>query len=516
MSRRMTKPPHWKRATYWKVLPERSGPASSIEPAGQQVDNKNMKPRWSMLLVFTCVAFADPPGASVKVAVTVPAAYATGIFAQPQSLTVPPGFQISVWARLDGARFLAIAPNGDVFVSQPGGGSVYLYRPVSGALPKQYKFVSGLNSPHGIAFDTVDGVSYIYIAESNQIDRFVYNAGDTASHDRKVIVTGLPDGSLPEFASGYSHPLKNIAVGPDHLIYVGLGSSCNVCASDAAANPVRGSVYVYNPDGSGGRIFARGLRNAEGLAFVPGTNTLWAAVNNRDQLPYPYQDSTNEYDRVITSYVDDHPPEPFTNLRDGGNYGWPFCNPTQDGPTGFDNMKFDLDLDTNLDGKVSCSAMDTIKRGFQAHSAPLQFIFAQNSKFPAIYRNGAMVAFHGSWDRTVPTGYKVVYLPWNTASGRPGTQVDLVSGLQEIGSRPAGLAITPSGTLLITDDASGTIFELTYSAAVVSGADGYPVIAPDSYATLYASGISQQTLTAVPPYPMTLGGVSLSDYGLCG
>ncbi len=454
--------------------------------------------------------FAEPPGASVQVKVQVPAAYATGVFAQRQFLMVPPGFQIAVWARLTGARFLAVAPNGDVFVSQPGSGSVYVFRPVGGAAPQQYRYATGLANPHGMAFDTINGATYLYIAESNQISRFLYNSGDTVSHDRQIIIKGLPDGGLPGFNGSYAHPLKNIAIGPDHLLYVGLGSSCNVCASDAAADPIRGSIYVYQPDGSGGRVFARGLRNAEGLAFLPGTNTLWAAVNNRDQLPYPYQDSTNQYDRVLTSYVDDHPPEPFTAIRDGGNYGWPFCNPTQDGPTGFASMKFDLDLDTNGDGHVSCSAMDVINRGFPAHSAPLQFGFAQGTAFPAIYREGAIVAFHGSWDRSVPTGYKVVYLPWNSRSATPGNEMDLVSGFQKMGARPAGVAITASGSLLISDDALGAIFELTYTPAAVSGASSYPVIAPESFASVYGSSLSDQTVGSGPPYPTSLGGVALS------
>ena len=458
-------------------------------------------------LTAACL-WADPPGAQVPVRVTVPAALATGAWASPKTLLLPPGFQISLWARLDNARFMAVAPNGDVFVSQPGGGAVYVYRPVAGSLPKQFVYITGLRGPHGIAFDTIGSATYVYIAETNQINRFLYIAGDTVSHDRQVIVTGLPDGSVAGL-SGYGHPLKNIAIGPDHLIYVGIGSTCNVCSDDPVASPVRGSIYVYKPDGSGGRLFAKGLRNPEGLAFVPGTNTLWAAVNNRDQVPYPYQDSTNQYNRILTTYIDDHPPEPFTRVRDGGNYGWPFCNPTQDGPSGFDRMKFDLDLDMNADGHVDCSKMDIVDRGLQAHSAPLQLVFAQNTALPAVYRNGAIVAFHGSWDRSVPTGYKVVYIPWDTATSTPGVQVDLVAGMRDIGSRPAGLAITKSGSLLISDDSNGAIFELTYTGNTVSGASAYPLIAPESYASLYGLDLGGQALTASPPYPTTLGNVGL-------
>src|SRR5262249_49722893 len=158
-----------------------------------------------------------------------------------------------------------------------------------------------------------------------------------------------------------------------------------------------------NPDGSGVQLFASGLRNPEGLAFVPGTNTLWAAVNNRDDIPYPFNDSTGNYRKVITSYVDDHPPDLFTAVRQGGNYGWPFCNSNPYTFAGPDFAPFDNDQDTNGDGHVDCGAMDRVSKDIQAHSAPLGLAFLQGTAFAAPYRSGAVIAYHGSWDRSVPT-----------------------------------------------------------------------------------------------------------------
>ena len=118
------------------------------------------------------------------------------------------------------------------------------------------------------------------------------------------------------------------------------------------------------------------LRNADGLAFVPATNTLWASANNRDALPYPYRDATNRYGLLVRPYIDNYPADEFAYVRDGGSYGWPYRNPTQHSPNGFVKMKFDSDVETNRDGAVDCRAMDPIDRGPQAHSALLQLAFA--------------------------------------------------------------------------------------------------------------------------------------------
>lgn len=453
--------------------------------------SKHVRRLGSFCILFAGLVSAGPPGGSVQVKLDVPQALRTGTFAEDRYLNVPPGFKASLFALVPGARFLAVAPNGDILVSNPGSGQIILLRPVSSGIAKSYTWASGLRRPHGIVFHAIAGTMYVYVSESNQIDRYIYQDGDTAAHDREVIVAGLPDSSTPELRGAYGHELKNIALGPDGKLYVAIGSTCNVCASDTVSNPVRASIYVYDADGKNGRLYARGLRNAEGLDFVPGTNTLWVAVNNRDQIPYPFKDSTGNFGKEIVSYIDDHPPDLFTSVRDGGNYGWPFCNSNPD--AGMDNMPFDHDMDTNSDDHVDCTSMDRVIKGIQAHSAPLGLKVLGNTNFPAAYRNGAVIALHGSWDRSVPTGYKVVYVPFDDTTGMPASQVDLVTGwwnpsTRVLWGRPVGVAVTPKGDLLITDDGAGAVYALAPSTSVSLAANGSPAVAPGSIASVYGSG----------------------------
>jgi glucose/arabinose dehydrogenase len=284
-----------------------------------------------------------------------------------------------------------------------------------------------------------------------------------------TVVANLPDASLPELGGQYGHELKNIAIDRNGLLYVSIGSTCNVCTSDTQSNPVRASVYRYNADGSGGRLYARGLRNAEGLAMVPGRNALWVVVNNRDNVPYPFNDGSGNYGRVFSGYVDDNPPELFTKVKDGGNYGWPFCNSNPNTAGGFDDMPFNLDYDTNLNGTVNCSAMSRPTKGIPAHSAPLGLTFMQGTLFPPKFRKGAMVALHGSWNRTMFQGGKVAYFPWDAATQRPGPQYDFVSGWLNSNNywgRPVDTAVDPTGALLISDDLSGTVYRLWKSGVI--------------------------------------------------
>ncbi len=418
--------------------------------------------------VLLAAAVSSPPGASVSTKVQVPSSMRSAPFNTDRYLNVPPNFSIAVYARINKARFMALAPNGDLLVSQPSTGRVLLVRPNGSGDPLVSNFVTGLRQPHDIVFDKIDATNYVYICESNQINRFIYNPGDRTAHDRQVVVTGLPDSSTPELKGAYAHALKNIALDANHKLYVSIGSSCNACLADTKSDPLRGAIYQYNADGTNKQLFAQGLRNAEGLAFVPGRNDLWVVVNNRDNIAYPYNDGSGNYGKVIASYVDNHPPEEFTRVRAGGNYGWPFCNPNSDRSNGFNNMPFDRDYEFNADGHVECAKMDQIIKGIQAHSAPLGLTFLQDKNFPSLYQNGAVVGLHGSWNRTTKTGYKVAYFPWDSTNQVPGAQVDLVSGwlnmaTQEVWGRPVDLAVDQQGNLLISDDYSGTIYKLSYT-----------------------------------------------------
>jgi glucose/arabinose dehydrogenase len=407
----------------------------------------------------------SPPAASVTVQIEVPEDMRAAPFNVDRFATVPPDFELEVYARVSGARFMAVAPNGDLFVSMPSDGIVRVLRPDESGKVISYDYAKGLARPHDIVFHKIGETQYVYIAEKNQINRYQYTNGDLEAHDREIVVANLPDETLSELKGTYGHVLKNIALDSNDKLYVSIASTCNACISDTQSDPKRGAIYIYNADGSNGRLFAEGIRNAEGLDFVPGTNDLWVTINNRDQIAYPFNDDTGLYGQVVQSYVDNNPPEGFTLVRDGGNYGWPFCN--SDPREGMDDMPFINDYEFNRDGTVDCSGMDRFSKGIPAHSAPLGFNFTKNTQLPLAYRNGALVALHGSWNRSKATGYKIIYFPWQ--NGLPGEQIDLVGGFlnsdsTEAYSRPVDVAIGKDGELYISDDAAHVIYKLTFNA----------------------------------------------------
>ena len=441
-------------------------------------------------------------------------------------LNVPPNFSVSVLARIPNARFMAVTPNGDVLVSQPGWGKIVLVRPQTDGDAQVSDFVTGLRNPHDIVIKTLGATTYVYVSESHQINRYVYTQGATQAGARQIVVANLPDSSSGELRGAYGHQLKNIAIGADDKLYVSIASATNASPSDANSNPVRCAVYQYNADGTGGRLFAKGLRNAEGLAFVPGTNVLWVTVNNRDNIAYPFHqdfdgDGSDDYGKVMPAYVDNHPPDEFTSVKEGANYGWPFANPNPDG--GMDNMPFDPDVQNNPEGSpYPVGEFTRIDKGIQAHSAPLGVSFLQGTNFPAAYRNGAVVALHGSWNRTRHTGYKIVYFPWS--GNLPGAQMDFVSGWIDSGSqgvwgRPVDAVPDLQGNLLISDDASGTIYRVSPDAAAVtpsstnwtgvdvsSGADNKTRVlwtSPDGRAAIRTFGLNGQLENTLfyGPYP---------------
>jgi len=410
---------------------------------------------------------------SSQVQLQVPPSMATSPFNTPRFLTVPTNFTIAVYTRIPGARFLAATPDGNLLVSRPGAGTISLVRPNPNGDPLVSSYATGLARPHDLVFYTAGATTYLYVAEKHRVIRYTWTNGNLTAPGLQVIVSGLPDASTPGLGGNYGHELKNIAISPAGKLYVSIASTCNVCASDDNATPVRASIHEYNTDGTGGRLFARGLRNAEGLAILPGTNTLWVVVNNRDNIAYPFHsdfngDGSDDYGKVMQGYVDDHPPEEFTSVRDGGNYGWPYCNPNPNSPSGLVNMPLDLDVQTNASGAKNCGTMDRVSRGIQAHSAPLGLLFLQNTAFPTTFRNSAVAALHGSWNRSSNVGYKVVYFPWDAATQQPTGEADLVSGFATASSswgRPVDVAVDAQGSMFISDDAAGAVYKLTQQTA---------------------------------------------------
>lgn len=403
-----------------------------------------------------------------SVSVEAPSGLDSSPFNQARTLNVPQGFGIRVIARLDGARFLAATPDGGLLVSQPNASKITLLRR-DGSTWRASDFITGLRLPHDMVFHRSGNTTWLYVSETHRIIRYAWTNGMAKAGSPQVVVANLPNASTLGIGS-YGHQLKNIALSPDGKLFVAIASTCNVCESDANADPVRGSIYVYDADGANGRLYARGLRNAEGLDILPATGQLWVAVNNRDQIPYPYQsdfdgDGHDDYGRVMSGFVDDNPPEPFTAVRDGGDYGWPYCNAGARAADRFQSLPLERDMDTNADGSQrDCSKLDRASLSLPAHSAPLGMTFLQDSSLPTPWKNGAAIALHGCWNCTRLNGHAVVFVPFD--GDKPAHEVDMITGWMTDASarsrwgRPVDAVPSPTGTLYVSDDFSGTVYEL--------------------------------------------------------
>jgi glucose/arabinose dehydrogenase len=350
--------------------------------------------------------------------------------AEPQSeqlglLKLPAGFRTGLFASgLRAPRMMALSPDGRLFVTEMRAGRVTILPDANGdgRTDGHITYASGLDDPHGIAFHR----GYLYVAETGRVIRYRYREGDTKAPRPNVVVPDLPTGG--------GHFTRTISFGPDGKLYVSVGSSCNVCIEKS---PLRAAITRYDADGSDRRIVATGLRNSVGLAWNPKTDELWATDNGRDYLG------------------DDLPPEEVNVIREGGFYGWPYA---------YGDRVPDPDFGDQSPAKVKSSIPPKIK--IQAHSAPLGLAFYTGDMFPAEYRGDLFICYHGSWNRSVPTGYKVVR--FDIEDGRVvGGQHDFITGwLQgdEAWGRPVGLLVGRHGELFITDDSGGRVYRVTYKS----------------------------------------------------
>ncbi len=408
-------------------------------------------------------------GGLVPVAVSTPAGMRAAPLDVRRTLLAPRGARVQVAARVPDARFMAFLPDGSLLVSQPGEGQVTR---LAGA--RRSTWLTGLDQPHDLVVHAVDGQTWVYVTASDRVVRVPFRAGAAQAGPVEDVVTGLPDASSSELRGTYAHALKNIALRGDEL-YVSIASSCNVCTEDTTSDPVRGAIYRTSADGSQGlRLVQRGVRNAEGLAWLPD-GRLWLAINNRDNIPYPFHrdvtgDGQDDFGRVVVPYVDDHPPDELTPVRAGGDTGWPYCNPDPDTASGLRDMPFVADAILNAGGSATdCATKDRVAVGMQAHSAPLGLTSLAGSRVPAPWRAGVAVAFHGSWNRSRPTGYKLVWFPWAAGAKTPGAQRDLLAGFTANGGRkpwgrPVDAQAGPDGALYVSDDGAGAIYRVTLPA----------------------------------------------------
>ncbi|WP_044558658.1 sorbosone dehydrogenase family protein [Azospirillum sp. B4] len=364
-------------------------------------------------------------------------ALATGL-RHPRSLTVLPNGDILVVE--------SVAPKGEPIkrpkdlimhwvesLATSGGDSkgsnrITLLRDANGdgVVETQTVFLDHLNSPFGVALVGND----LYVADTDAILRYPYAEGDTQISAPATTLTPLPGGPIDH------HWTKSLVASADgSLLYVGVGSNSNITENGIEAEKNRAAIWEVERSTGRWRIYADGLRNPNGLSWEPQTGTLWTVVNERDELG----------PNLVPDYM--------TSVQDGGFYGWPYSYYGQ-----------------NIDPRVKPQRPDLVARAIVPdyalgpHVAPLGMTFYTGTALPDTYRGGAFVGEHGSWNRKIPNGYKVIFVPFG--NGKPsGQPSDVVTGfLDQDGKahgRPVGLAVDKTGALLIADDVGNTVWRVT-------------------------------------------------------
>ena len=353
----------------------------------------------------------------------------------------PAGFEVSLFAgALSNPRKIVTAPNGDIFVAESGANRVKILRAARGAAhPETVSlYAEELSQPFGIAFyPSGPNPKYVYIANTDSIVRFAYANGDLKARGAaEMIVPDIPGGGR---LRGGGHWTRDIAFSPDNTkMFVSVGSHSN--HDDADTHPEefhRADILEYSPAGTGGRVFASGIRNPVGIAFQPGTGQLWTSVNERDTLG----------DYLVPDYI--------TRVQPGGFYGWPWY---------YMGKHQDPDLpDAHPDLKARVITPDVI---LQPHMASLALTFYTGTQFPAYYRGMIFAAEHGSWNRAHRAGYKVICVPVGKNGAALGEFDDFLTGFLtsdgDVWGRPVGVTTAQDGSLLVSDDGSNSIWRVRY------------------------------------------------------
>jgi glucose/arabinose dehydrogenase len=345
----------------------------------------------------------------------VPAAL-RGFGTDERALWVPPGFSVSVLASgIPLARFMAFDDAGNLLIAAASGSIYRIPGGAAGPVASPQALASGLNAPTSLALHG----GYLYVGETTRVSRYPYNA-TAGLGQRETIVPDLPRGG---------HQTRTVAFSPDGMLFVSVGSSCNICEE---SDPRRAAVLRFAADGTGGERFAWGLRNAVGLAFHPQSGELWVTVNERD----------NQGNEI--------PPDLVTVVHQGEDFGWPRCQPPNARPQS---------------AGASCGSVTPPTIGIQAHSAPLGLTFLTSERLPTEYRGDLIVAQHGSWNRNPPAAPKLLRIDFE--HGEPVRAEDFAAGWQAPdGSRwgrPAGVIAAPDGGLVVSDDTAGLLYRISYS-----------------------------------------------------
>jgi glucose/arabinose dehydrogenase len=338
-------------------------------------------------------------------------------------LTVPQGFQIGVYAKnLGSARDLEFSPGGTLLVSVPESGKVLALpdRNGDGIADSTVEVITGLNKPHGLAFYQ----NQLFIAEETRVVRYNWDENSfTATPDKELF--GLPLGGR--------HTTRTLAFNQTGQLFVSIGSTCDVCIEN---DPWLASIIVSNANGDTPQIFAKGLRNSVFITVNPATNQLWGADMGRDNLG------------------DDVPPDEINIIQSNRNYGWPYC---------WGKKVHDTQFDTNVYIADPCANTEPPQYGIQAHSAPLGLTFIKSAQFPPDWQGDLLVAYHGSWNRSVPVGYKIVHLKLsgNDVVSEENFLTGFINGVT-VSGRPVDVLFDLHGSLYISDDKAGAVYKIIH------------------------------------------------------
>lgn len=387
----------------------------------------------------------DAPGVRRKITVDdLPAPYATESarngprqVARPAGAfpRAPEGFRVTEFATgLKQPRVIVTAPNGDIFVAESESHRVRVLRDTDhdGRADVNELFADNLKQPFGIAFHpSGDDPQFVYIANTGSVVRFPYRSGDLRARGPAEVV--IPDISSGGRLTGGGHWTRDIVFShDDKTLFVSVGSLSNV--DDDKSEERRARIFAYDPDGKNSRVYAWGIRNPVGLAIDPSNGALWTSVNERDGLG------------------DDLPPDYITRVQENGFYGWPW-------------FYLGSNRDPRHQGKRPELAPQVVVPDvlIQAHSASLDLVFYDATAFPARYRGQIFAAEHGSWNRAKRTGYKVIMVP--VENGRAvGEYEDFLTGFVtdkgDVWGRPVGVTVARDGALLVSDDASHTVWRI--------------------------------------------------------
>lgn len=353
-------------------------------------------------------------------------------------LQLPPGFTISIFAKNLQAPRVIFDDEGPLLVSIPSEGKVVALPDDNndGVADRQISLVEGLNRPHGLYVTCIHDGCELFIAESHQVTKYTYDLN-------AIKATPLPgtEGKIADLPNGGMHHSRTIFPLDSSNLLISTGSNCNACieTDQRRAAIIKAPMFGSNTQESSVEVFAKGLRNAVFMAQHPFTDDIWATEMGRDMLG------------------DDLPPDEINILKDGGDYGWPYC---------YGKNVTDTTFNSGNKAENLCEepAKTSSHIDIPAHSAPLGLAFIPREGWPEEYWDDLLVAFHGSWNRSTPTGYKIVRMKLDEQGNFEGME-DFITGWFSNGTalgRPVDIVIRPNGIMYVSDDRAGVIYRVEY------------------------------------------------------